>query len=55
MKMGLTDKRRTRFRCGRSLWSALRSTDALHAQADAPKGVRVRLAWEWTLEREEAK
>ncbi len=43
------------YRRAKGLVLALSSTDALHAQADAPKGVQVRPAWEWMLEREEVK
>jgi len=44
----------TAHRRAKGLVLTLRSTDALHARADAPKGVLVRPAWEWMLERGDA-
>jgi predicted AAA+ superfamily ATPase len=38
------------YRRAQGLLLTLTSTDALHAQAEAPKGVKVRPAWEWLLE-----
>jgi len=43
------------YRRAQGLVLTASSADALYAQRDAPKDVRVRPAWEWMLEKEEAK